>query len=187
MKDKQTHKSAPDEIQRQFWQYRRVWITILVIMVAAKLILPHTPLLKGWEQKFCGSAIEIGKSDFPADALKINNVEAANAVFRPKYEIPPAVANLDGPLLVAAWKCMPLGEEGGCLRYLWKGEPVTLVMSSKSHKVNKTSGLFLRTGWGSYFIVEKGVATALVGPFPPSELLNAWPYAVKFANSPSTK
>jgi hypothetical protein len=180
-------KNIPDEIQRQFWQYRRLWLIIIVICVAARLILPHTPLLRGWEQKFCGAAIEIGKIDMPVDALKINNVEAANAVFRPKYEVPPAMANLDGPLLVAAWKCQPLGEDGACLRFLWKDEPVTLVMSSKSHKVNKTSGVFLRTGWSSYFIVERGIASALVGPFPPAELLSAWPYAGKFANSPQHK
>lgn len=178
---------APDEIQRQIWQYRRVWISIFIVLVAARLILPHTPLLRGWEQKFCGAAIEVGKSDLPADVLNINNVESANAVFRPKFEISPAVANLEGPLLVAAWKCNILGEDGGCLRYLWKEEPITLVVIPKPHKVNKTSGPFTRTGWGSYFIVEKGVATALVGPFPPADLLNTWPYAVKFANSMSHK
>src|ERR1700722_1027846 len=97
------NKIVPDEIQRQIWQYRRVWISIFVVLVAARLILPHTPLLKGWEQKFCGAAIEVGKADPPADALNINNVQAANAVFRPKFEIPQAMASLEGPLLVAAW------------------------------------------------------------------------------------
>jgi hypothetical protein len=182
--DENTSETRPDELQREIWQYRRFWVGIIILLVAARIILPHTPLLRGWEQKFSAAALESGKKEIPPDALKVVAIEAANAIFKPKLEIPADMANLQGPILIAAWKCEVLGEDGGCLRYLWKDDTLTMVVLPGTHKAHKTHGAFSRTGWGGYFIVDKGEAATLVGPFDPSDILNTWPYALKFANSP---
>ncbi len=176
--------SAPDEIQREFWQYRRVWVATIVLLVVGRLILPHIPLLRGWEQKFTASSFELGKLEIPPEALRTSSTDVVNLTLRPKHDIPSGMADFNGPILVAAWPCTPLGDPGECLRYLWDGEPLTVVISFKPQRTSKDSGPFARAGWGGYFVLEKNYAAAAVGPFSTQDILNAWPYAVAFSKHP---
>jgi hypothetical protein len=172
-----------DEIQRAAWHHWAIIAGVIVLLIAARFVLPHIPLLKGWEQKFSGAAIEFGKQDIPPDALQVGTYEGPHIVFEKPAETPADMIQLNGPVLVAAWKCKPLGDTGSCLRYIWRGEPLTLLVTTHTKRFNKTNGPFSRTGWGGYFIVQKNLAAALVGPFEPADLLSVWPYAVRFANS----
>ena len=162
-----------DEIQREFWQYRRVWITIFVILIAAKLILPHIPQLRGWEQKFSNSTIEIGKADIPPEAIRTSTIESINMNFKPPLQVPPGFGEFTGPHLIAAWKCEILKAEALCLRYMWNHEPMTLVLTTHGPKIEKY-GPFVRSGWAGFFIVKPGFAAAATGPFSPEDIRTAW-------------
>jgi hypothetical protein len=138
--------------------------------------------LRGWEQKFAGQAIELGKLEIPTDAVHTSTIDGVNIVYKPKFSIPQGLGDFTGPILVAAWPCPVMTDQGLCLRYLWDGEPMTLVISFKPKRPGKNSGPFTRTGWGGFFIVEPNLAAAAVGPFDPRDILNAWPYATAFLN-----
>jgi hypothetical protein len=169
--------APPDEIQKQFWKYRRVWITIIVLLIGARYILPRIPLLRGWEQKFSHAAVDLGRSPLPDNANKTGTPEEALAALNLDKPVESKVVRLNGPLFLAAWKCQPLKLAAACLRYIWKNEQLTLVVHPIRKKVTKPAGPFTKSGWGGRYVVYDGVAAALVGPFPPDEILAVWPYA----------
>jgi hypothetical protein len=179
--------NQPDEIQKEFWQYRRLWIISFLVLAAASFIFPRIPLLRGWEKKFAASSIELAKAEVPGNAIKTNNMDVVNIMFKPKFEIPTGLVSIDGAILVAAWQCNPMGDAGVCLRYMWNLDPLTMIISFKPKRTNKNFGPFTRTGWGGYYFVKKEFAAAAIGPFGPAEILAAWPYASEFVSHQKTK
>jgi hypothetical protein len=179
-------QQKPDEIQKQFWRYRRVWVGIVVTLIAGRFLLPHLPMLKGWEQKFSVASIDLGMGNIPEGTSQITSVDQALALLQSKAPVPANIAKLNSAFLVTAWKCSPLGSEGLCLRYAWEEEPLTLVISLNPKRTNKPFGPFTKAGWAGYYVVKDGIAAALVGPFDPDELLEIWPYG-KEASAPLPK
>ncbi|MDZ4676187.1 MAG: hypothetical protein SGI74_01650 [Oligoflexia bacterium] len=177
-------KSKPDEIQKQFWHYRRVWIGIIIALVAGRFLLPHLPMLKGWEQKFSVAAIDIGIEAVPEQTTQVTSVEQALTLLQSKIPVPAKIAQLNKAFLLSAWKCAPLKNEGLCLRYVLDDEPLTLVISLNPKRTNKFHGPFTKAGWAGYYVVKNGVAAALVGPFDPNQLLEIWPYAQELIAPP---
>ncbi len=171
---------ATDEIQRQFWQYRRVWLGIIALLIAGKIILPRIPILKGWEQKFANASVELGKVDLPTGAARVSSTEEALKALAPQVIASKNMADVIGPIMVGAWKCSPMGLSGGCIRYLWQGESVTLVISTVPKNVKVMAGPFTKNGWGGQFIVTKDLAFTIVGPFASSDLVELWPFSKEF-------
>jgi hypothetical protein len=167
----------PDAIQRQIWIYGRFIVSLVFVFWVGRWVLPKLPILQGWQNKFTISAIEIGKQDIPDSALRPQSAEEIVGYFKPEFDLSQNVFHLDGPLLIAAWRCQPLNTLGACVRYVWKGESITVVITKKPTTSGKPMGAFTRAAWGGYFVNRDGLSASIVGPFDALDLRAAWPYA----------
>lgn len=172
-----TQVEKNDEIKRQFWQYRRAQLAIIAVLAIGGLVLPKTPLLRGWEYKFTSGAVEIGKKEVPQDALRIKSVEEAVALF-PNSKNPNLAEylRLKGPQPFAAWSCEVLKLKALCLRYLWKeNHALTVVVTTVGKRYKKKTRPFTKSGWGGYFFLvpENDLAFAVTGYFEPKDIKGA--------------
>lgn len=159
--------------KKQFWKSQSFQIVMILTIILISLFLPKIPLLRGWEYKFSVQAVELGRSEIPRHAVRIKTPEDALALYP---QAPPHLRNvltLAGPLPIAAWSCMPLGQAGLCVRYLWKNnEPLTLVVSQAPKATKGSLNPFTKSGWGGYILVHDHLAYALTGPLDPDEILS---------------
>ena len=107
---------APDQIQKAFWQYRRFWLGTIALLVAGRFLLPHIPILRGWESRFTAQTIEFAKQEIPRDAVRIARLEKLPNYLTLPFPIPEEFMKLDGTLAMAAWLCKLLKKEGLCVR-----------------------------------------------------------------------
>src|SRR5476649_2559045 len=160
----QVHKGQkdPDELQREIWQYRRIWIFAILFLIACRLLLPHLRILHGWEQKFSLAIVEIGKGDIPEGALRIISPDEAVNFIKGEILLEPHALDFDGPRILSVWKCAILAEKGFCARYFWKGQPMTLAIISQPKNRQEIHDPFTKSGWSGYFIIHKGVVMVMV-------------------------
>lgn len=162
----------PDEIKKNFWEYRRVQLGFILALVIGSYVLPKIPLLRGWENKFTAATVEISKTDMPRNATRIKSGEEALTLYPTTNPRLAEYLNLKGPLPLASWSCNVLGQKALCARYLWKNDYLTLVVTAAPKKVRRKPGPFTKSGLAGYYFVstEKDLAFATVGPFEPDEI-----------------
>jgi hypothetical protein len=182
-----TRKDSTDVIQKKLWHYWELWAGILVVLFAARWLLPHLPLLKGWEQKLTTAAVEVGIGETPENASKVSTDEQILAGLPPKLASVALIdeLKLNGPLAAGQWNCKILSEEGSCIRYLWKNEPLTMIVTVSPKRAKKNHGPFTKTGWSGYYVITKNLTYVLVGPFNPDEFISIWTLAQKAQYQPT--
>jgi len=169
------------------WEYPMILIGVLLLFVAIKLLLPHFPFMNRWEKHFSNAAISIGRENPPDSAKSIQSWSDIPVLFGSDPLIEPEVLQFNGPVITNAWHCKPLKDEGACIRLIWKGEALTLIVTNRAqkfHKPNKpefSTSSIISQGWGGVVLVRNNMAWVLVGPFTPDELRETWPFAKNFA------
>ena len=133
-------------------------------------------LLRGWEQKFSQAVVEIGKSDVPENAVRVTSSDEAVTALKSEVPLDQHILDLEGPILVAAWKCTVNGEKGGCIRYIWKGQPLTLAAVLLPGNKREVHDPFTKSGWNGYLVLHRNLAFVMVGSLDTDEIRSAWPY-----------
>jgi hypothetical protein len=167
---------GPDELQREIWQYRRIWISLIIIFILGRLLLPHLRLLRGWEQKATLAVVEIGKTQIPDNATRVTSSDEAIAVFKGYMDLDPEMVSLNGPVLVAAWKCSVLSEKSACFRYLSNDQQLTLAVVDLPHNKREIHDPFTKSGWSGYLILHKKLAFIMVGSLDSDDIKTDWPF-----------
>ena len=180
-------RRGPDELQREIWQYRRIWLTAIVLLIAGRLLLPHLRNLHGWEQKFTLAAVEIGKANIPTDAIRVTNADEAAAALKPEFQLNPHTLQMEGAVIVAVWKCNVLGEKGSCLRYYAKGQPITMAIILQPKNKQEIHDPFAKSGWSGYLVIHKGVAIVMVSVLDADELKSMWPFVKELPQTGNPK
>jgi hypothetical protein len=165
-----------DELQREIWQYRRIWLTLIILLIGGRFLLPHLRLLRGWEQKFSLAVVETGKAETPEGAMRVIAKSDVIKAF-PELKLEPRMFELQGPILTSAWRCDINSEKGACLRYIWKEHTMTLAivpLPSNKHEVHDP---FTKSGWNGYLVLHNHLSLAMVSSLDTDEIKAVWPYA----------
>lgn len=163
--------------KREFWQYRRFWFGALVLLLALRYFGPHIANLRGWQKSFSRDVIELSLLDIPENAKRIGSLHEIEEYFGPALPFDLRMARVSGPILVAAWNCKAANKPSACLRYIWRGEQLTLVISRSPEGSNATKGAFSHSGQSGQIVVKDEWAAAFAGPIDAKEIKNAWPYS----------
>lgn len=120
--------------------------------------------------------VEIAKQEIPNEAKRIGSSHELAGLFN-GFQFDPEITNIQGPIMVAAWPCKVVRAQAACVRYIWKGQQLTVVITSKPSSAKQKHGPASRGGLTAQVVIKGNTAAALVGNFSSDELLEAWPYA----------